>query len=301
MSLTLGFIGTGSMGGPMVRNLLKAGHRVVICDTDSKTVAQLQKDGALPAATPAQVAAQATIIFFCLPSLAAISEIISGKNGIIGAGAVRICVNFSTAGPHFVEDIAARLAKANIILLDCPITGGTLSAADGTLSITVSGQRSTYDEVKPLLDCVARDFFHVGDKPGQAQLMKLINNMLSFSAFIASCEAMVLGTKAGMDPKVMLDIINAGTGRNSATIAKFPNNILPRTFDYGAKLAISHKDIALCLEQAAEYGVPMWMGNTTKQMIDFGVSQLGDQVDITHLIRLYEQWAGTEVTGRKNG
>ena len=151
--------------------------------------------------------------------------------------------------------------------------------------------------MKPLLQCVARDFFYVGDRPGQAQLMKLINNMLSFTAFIASCEAMVLGAKAGLDPEAMIQILNTGTGRNSATTDKFPHNILPRTFDYGARLAISQKDIALCLELANQYGVPMWVGNVVKQMIDFGVTQIGDQVDITTLIKLYEKWAGVEVAG----
>ena len=128
--------------------------------------------------------------------------------------------------------------------------------------------------------------------------MKLLNNMLSFTAFVASCEVFVLGAKAGLDPQVMVDVVNTGTGRNSATTDKFPNNILPRTFDYGARLAISHKDSALFMEQAQRHGVPTFVVNVVKQMIDFGMTQDGPDVDITRLIEHYERWAGARVTAR---
>jgi len=127
--------------------------------------------------------------------------------------------------------------------------------------------------------------------------MKLLNNMLSFAAFVASCEAFALGVKAGMDPDAMVAVINTGTGRNSATTDKFPNNILPRTFDYGARMAISYKDISLCLDEAARLGVPMWVAPLVKQIIGKAIAQDGDGNDITTLVKHYEKSCGIEIAG----
>jgi 3-hydroxyisobutyrate dehydrogenase-like beta-hydroxyacid dehydrogenase len=299
MKAILGCIGIGSMGAPIARNLLRGGHEVVVCDVDSEAMAALVEAGAQRAASPADVARQADIGFLCLPTLESITAVAFGDDGLIHGDKLRICVNFSTVGPTFVEQLGSQFASHAIALLDCPITGGALSARDGTLSITVSGAQEVYQKLVPVLQTLSRHLFYVGERPGQAQLMKLINNMLSFTAFVASCEAFVLGVKAGLDPDAMVAVINTGTGRNSATTDKFPNNILPRTFDYGAKLAISRKDIALCLGQAERFGVPMWVGNTIRQMIEFGAAQSGDDVDITRLIHHYEKWAGVEVIGRE--
>lgn len=297
MQQTLGFIGVGSMGGPVARNLLRRGYRVLVHDLSQSAVETLTGDGAERADTPRAVASAASIVFVCLPSLEAIEEVVFGHGGIVHGSEIDICVNLSTAGPAFVEDLGRRLAAEGITTLDCPITGGASAARDAALSITVSGPRAGYEHVKPLLDCTASHVFYVGTEPGQAQVMKLLNNMLSFAALVASCEAFVLGVKAGLDPDAMVKVINTGTGRNSATTDKLPNNILPRTFDYGAKLAISYKDISLCLEQAEKLGVPMWLGNVVKQIIAFAVAQGGDQQDVTTLIKHYEKWCGVEVSG----
>jgi 3-hydroxyisobutyrate dehydrogenase-like beta-hydroxyacid dehydrogenase len=181
--------------------------------------------------------------------------------------------------------------------MDCPITGGSAAARDGKLSITVSGERESYERLQPLLECMAVHIFYVGALPGQAQLMKLLNNMLSFAAFVASCEAFAVGMKAGLDADAMVEVINTGTGRNSATTDKFPKNILPRTFDYGARLAISYKDIALFLEEADELGVPTWLAPMIKQVIGYVVSQDGDRNDVTTIARHYEKWCGVEFIG----
>jgi 3-hydroxyisobutyrate dehydrogenase-like beta-hydroxyacid dehydrogenase len=189
------------------------------------------------------------------------------------------------------------LASTRITFVDCPITGGAEAARKGSLSITASGNKPAFDAVKPLLDCLATHVFYVGAEPGQAQIMKLLNNMLSFAAFVASCEAFALGVKAGMDPDAMVAVINTGTGRNSATTDKFPNNILPRTFDYGARMAISYKDISLCLDEAARLGVPMWVAPLVKQIIGNAIAQDGDGNDITTLVKHYEKSCGIEIAG----
>ncbi len=297
MEQILGFIGVGSMGGPIARNLLRRGQRVIVHDLSQAAVDALTKDGAERADTPRAVASAASIVFVCLPSLEAIDEVVFGDTGIVHGSELELCVNLSTAGPAFVQELGRRLAAEGIMTLDCPITGGAAAAREGTLSISVSGAQSGFERVKPLLDRVAAHVFYVGGEPGQAQVMKLLNNMLSFAAFVASCEAFVLGVKAGLDPDAMVAVINTGTGRNSATTDKFPKNVLPRTFDYGAKLAISNKDISLCLEEAGRLGVPLWLAPVIKQIIGFAITQDGDQNDITTLIKHYEKWSGVEVAG----
>jgi 3-hydroxyisobutyrate dehydrogenase-like beta-hydroxyacid dehydrogenase len=239
-------------------------------------------------------------VFLCLPTLEALRQVTLGADGLCDGDALQTCVNLSTAGPAFVREMAGALAP-RVTLMDCPITGGAAAARSGSLSITVSGDPQTFESLKTILGSIAAHVFYVGAEPGQAQIMKLLNNMLSFAAFVASCEAFTMGVKAGLDADAMVDVINTGTGRNSATTHKFPENILPRTFDYGAKLAISYKDISLCLEEAERLGVPMWLAPMVKQVIGYAISQDGDAGDVTTLIRHYEKWCGVEVAGKAAG
>jgi 3-hydroxyisobutyrate dehydrogenase-like beta-hydroxyacid dehydrogenase len=298
MSQTIGLIGAGSMGGPIGANLLAHGHVLVVHDIDAAAVRRLTAAGARSVASPREVAASASEVLVCLPSLEAIRTVTLGPQGLLEGTTLKTFVNFSTTGPAFVREIAAALARSKVTMLDCPITGGAARAAEGTLSITVSGDESHYRRVKPVLDAIASDIFYVGAEAGQAQLMKLLNNMLSFAAFVASCEAFAMGAKAGLDADAMVEVINTGTGRNSATTDKFPKNILPRTFDYGAKLAISFKDISLFLEEAERLGVPLWLAPVVKQVIGYAITQDGDANDVTTLMKHYEKWCGVEVLGK---
>ena len=297
MTQTIGFIGVGSMGGPIAANFLKQGHALVVYDINAAAVQPLIEKGAKAATSPSDVAARTDVVCICLPTLETIRDATIGGNCLLQGGKVKTCINFSTAGPDVIREVAQALGAAGITLMDCPITGGALAARDGTLSITVSGDKSGYDRIKPLLDSVASHVFYVGAEPGQAQIMKLLNNMLSFAAFVSSCEAFAIGVKAGLDPDAMVDVINTGTGRNSATTHKFPNNILPRTFDYGAKMMISFKDISLCLEEAQRLGVPLWLAPVIKQVIGFAITQDGDSNDVSTLVKHYEKWSGIEIVG----
>jgi 3-hydroxyisobutyrate dehydrogenase-like beta-hydroxyacid dehydrogenase len=294
----IGMVGVGSMGGPIASNILAHGHPMLVCDVSEAALKPLVTAGAQVVATPREVAARTETTLICLPTLDAIRKVTLGKDGLAEGAALRTLINCSTAGPGFVQEIAQGLNPQRVTLLDCPITGGAQGARDGTLSITVSGDKAAFERVQPLLNGLASHLFYVGGEPGQAQMMKLLNNMLSFAAFVSSCEAFALGVKAGLDPDAMVEVINTGTGRNSATTHKFPNNILPRTFDYGAKIRISFKDISLFLEEADRLGVPTWLAPVIKQVIGYAISQAGDEVDVSTLVKHYEQWCGIEIKGR---
>ncbi len=298
MKPLIGMIGVGAMGSPIASNLLARDYPMLVCDVDEVALRRLRASGAIVAATAREVASRAETVLICLPTLDAIREVTLGDDGIRRGNTIRTCINCCTSGPRFLHEIAEGLDPKRIILLDCPITGGAEGARAGTLSITVSGDKNAFENARPLLDALASHVFYVGNAPGQAQMMKLLNNMLSFAAFVASCEAFALGTKAGLDPDAMVEVINTGTGRNSATTHKFPKNILPRTFDYGAKMRISFKDISLFLEEADRLGVPTWLAPVIKQVIGYAISQDGENADVSTLVKHYEKWCNIEIIGK---
>jgi hypothetical protein len=195
------------------------------------------------------------------------------------------------------QRVFAALGAHNIVQIDCPVTGGVTGAEKGTLAMIASGPRADIDAVEPALKVLGKVFV-VGDKPGMGQTMKLVNNYLSATAMAATSEAMVMGVKAGLDPTTMLDVINAGSGRNTATADKFPRCVVNRRFDFGFTTSLLYKDIRLCLEEAEALGVPMIVGNAVRQMMAIGKAAQGPDADITEFVKPLEKWAGVEV-GKK--
>jgi len=294
---TLAFIGVGTMGGPMALRLRAAGHEVVACDTQPDALARMAAAGIGTARTPAEAASQADIVFVCLPTPAAVREAALGAGGIADGGKARIYVDMSTTGSETARAVAAGLQARGIAAVDAPVSGGVGGARGGTLTIMASGDRAAYDRVLPLLRCMGKEIFFVGDKPGLAQTAKVINNLLAATAMVASCEAVVMGVKAGLDPQALLEVINAGSGRNMATADKFPRAILPRSFDVGFRTRLMYKDVSLCLEEAEKLGVTMWVANSVRQMCGFAAAQGRPDEDFTEIIKHMERWAGVEVRG----
>ncbi len=163
-------------------------------------------------------------------------------------------VDLSTVGSHMAVRIHDLLKKRDIVQIDSPVSGGVAGAEKGTLAVMVSGPRSEFEVVKPALDVIGKVFF-IGEKPGSAQTMKLANNFLSATAMVATSEAVVMGVKSGLDPTVMIDVINAGSGMNTASRDKFPRSVLPRSFDFGFATALMVKDVRLCLDEMRSLGL----------------------------------------------
>lgn len=296
---TLGFIGLGKMGGAMAGRLLGAGCTLHVYDTNPAAVERLVRLGAQAATSPRQVADRARIVFASLPSPEISLEVALGQDGVIQGRQRAIYVETSTLGPHTVQAIDAGLRAAKVDLLDAPVSGGKGGAEQGTLAIMVSGPKAAVDETRPYLALIGKRVFEISEQPGMAQVMKLANALLSAATKAVSFEAMVFGAKAGLDPQVMLDVINASTGRNTATEYKIPRAVLTRTFDHGGRIGNMTKDLHLALAEAQRLGVPMWVSNSVAQIYDFAVTQGGINDDSTTLIKYMEQWAGVEV-GRKS-
>ncbi len=293
---TLGFVGLGRMGTPMTSRLLAAGHAVTVFDPVSSAVQALVSKGATAAASPREVANSADIVFASLPTPDVVRKVALDDDGVVHGTRARIFVDLSTTGPRVSAQVGEALAQANrpIVMVDCPVSGGVAGAEKGTLTMMVAGPRDAANELEPYLKELGRIYI-CGDTPGQAQMVKVANNLMSVACMAVSCEMLVLGARAGVDPKVMMEVINISSGRNGAMQDKVPRHILPRTFDFGFSTALSHKDAGLCLDEAERLGVPLIMGNAARQVLTMTKAQFGPEADFTNMIRLFEHWAGVEV------
>ena len=229
-----------------------------------------------------------------LPTPDVVRQVALGADGIAAGTKVRTFVDLSTTGPRAAQEIAAQLAGKGITAVDSPVSGGVGGAQKGTLAVMASCPRALFDSLKPVLEVLGK-VFYLGEKPGLGQSMKLANNLLSATALAITSEAMVMGVKAGLDPRVMLDVINAGSGRNSASQDKFPKAILPRTFDFGFTTELMYKDVKLFLQEAEAMGIPMWVASAVGQLWFLTYSQIGPQKDFTTIVQCVEKWAGVEV------
>ena len=293
----LGFIGLGNMGSPMAKRLIEHGYEVSVFDIRPSAMAALTKLGGKRARSPREVASRAEIVFSSLPSQEAIREAVLGEQGIRNGNRVKVYVDMSTTDSKFASDLAGELARHRIKMLDAPVTGAVRGAVAGTLAVIVSGNAAAFRQVQPVLKSFGK-VFHVSPEPGRAQTMKLINNLLATAGMAIACEGFVMGVKAGLDPDAMVEVINAGTGRNNATLHKIPGPVLQRTFDYGSNLEIPYKDICACLKEADELGVSMWVGNAVRQLMAYGMHHGGAKQDGTRLITHLEKWAGVEVVSK---
>ena len=259
--------------------------------------APLVARGAELAASPAEVASIADTVFISLPTPDVVREVaLGGNGGLINGSKVRTVIDLSTTGPGVATEVAGKLAERKIAWVDSPVSGGVTGAKAGTLAVMVSCPKPAYQKLEPVLKVFGK-LFHAGEKPGLAQTAKLANNLLAATAMVATSEVMAMGVKAGLDAKVLIDIINASSGRNSASQDKFPRAILPRTFDFGFATGLSYKDVRLCVEEAEAMGVPMVVGGAVREMLAVTRARFGAGSDFTYIAKVLEEWAGVEIKG----
>ena len=296
--MNIGFIGLGKMGFPMARRLIEAKHHLVVFDQRKEAVDKLVALGAEAASSPKDVADRAETVMASLPSLQASVEVATGKDGVIEGKLIKRFVDLSTVGSHMAVRIHDLLAKRNIVQLDSPVSGGVGGAEKGTLAVMVSGPKADFEVVKPALAVIGKVFL-IGEKPGSAQTMKLANNFLSATAMVATSEAVVMGVKSGLDPSVMIDVINSGSGLNTASRDKFPRSVLPRSFDFGFATGLMVKDVRLCLEEMKALGLSMEVAEAVGRLWEVVIREMGPEFDFTSAIQPIEKAAGVVVGGAK--
>jgi 3-hydroxyisobutyrate dehydrogenase-like beta-hydroxyacid dehydrogenase len=295
----LGFIGCGHMGGAMALRLAEAGYPLVVCDPDTARLAPLTAKGAIAVATPREVADRAEIVFACLPSQTISRAVAYGNHGVVRGKAIRIYIESSTIGQPTIAAIAGELAAANIVVLDMPVSGGPSWAREGKLTTILSGPADAREKVAPVLSQLAGRTIVVGDTPGLGQVAKIVNNALSLTAMMITSEAMVAGVKAGVDPDALIEVINAGTGRNSASVDKFPKAVLSRKFAYGGPVAMGVKDMELYCDLGLASQASTPIGERVAELWHVITDDIGAESDLTEMVRHFEKIAGVEVRGRK--
>ncbi len=292
--MKLGFIGIGNMGLPMAEKFLDDGHELTVFDVRPEATQPLLERQARPATSARDMADQLETVFVSVPTLEALREACLGDEGVIHGTSIKTLVNTCTVGAPLVEEIAAAAEQNGITVVDCPISGGPPGARAGTLSVMVSGDPQAIEHLMPVISLWG-PVTNAGAKPGLAQVLKLTNNILSAVAFAATSEAYVMGAKGGVDPEVLTEAINNGSGRNSATLDKFPRAVLTRSFDYGAEMHILMKDIDLAVAQGERLGVPMWVCQAARLVYKHAVFTAGEKPDITTIVKHVESAAGFEL------
>lgn len=292
----IGFLGLGNMGGPMARNLLKAGHSLTVFDPSTEAVAALVEAGAKAAASPAAVAASTVeAIVTMLPAAAQVKQVYLGKDGLLAHVAPGVLlVDSSTIDPLSAREVAAQAAAQGNPLLDAPVSGGTGGAAAGTLTFMVGGSVQAFDQALPLLSAMGKNVVHCGDS-GNGQVAKIANNMLLGISMIGVAEAMALGVSLGMDAKVLAGIINTSSGRcwSSEINNPFPgvleNAPAARGYSGGFGTDLMLKDLGLATEAARQARQPVLLGAAAQQLYQSFSLQGHGGLDFSAIIKLYRR------------
>jgi 3-hydroxyisobutyrate dehydrogenase-like beta-hydroxyacid dehydrogenase len=286
--MRIGFLGVGNMGQPMAGKLLDGGHELWVCDVRDEAVRPLVERQARRAPSPKALADACDTIVVSLPTLKVFRQTLGGDNGLLASTSLKTLINTCTVGGSFIAEVEQVCASRGVTVIDAPISGGVVGAKAGTLAVMVSGDAAKVSELEPVFRLWGPTVVVAGDKPGAAQIMKLTNNILFTIALIGTSEAMAMSTKGGIPPEAMLKVLNNGTGRNFATMALFPNAVIPGTYAFGATVEILMKDVDLAIEQGEDLGVPMWVCQAARLVLKHIVFGGHAQDDLSRVAQFIE-------------
>jgi 3-hydroxyisobutyrate dehydrogenase/2-hydroxy-3-oxopropionate reductase len=294
----LGFLGLGIMGYPMARNLLRAGHEVAVwSNTSSKAKELAAAEKGVFCETPAQVAERSECVFLCVGDTAMSERVILGPKGIVeGARAGTIVVDASTVSPSASRRIGEALGMKGVAFLDAPCTGSKPGAEGGTLTFMIGGDPAVFEKAKPYFEPMGKRLYYCGG-PGMGLHAKLTQNLILSNIMMAFNEGMVLATKAGVDPQLMLDILDNSAAKCGLIAFKAPY-VLKRDFQPNFSLRWMHKDAGLVLDSAEELDIPLPLTAVTKQMFQAAMASGHAEEDFCSSIQVLEKWAGIQVKGK---
>ncbi len=292
----IGFIGLGAMGQPMATLIAKAGHPLVILDANAELARGVAKaTGARAAATPAEVAADCDILVTMLPSSAVVDAVLNGEAGALDAlAAGSLIVEMSSGVPESTKSMAQAAASRGVSLIDAPVSGGVSRAQTGELAIMAGGEAAAIDRAEPILRIMGSSVVRTG-AVGSAHAMKALNNLVSAGGFLIGIEALLIGARFGLDPEVMVDVLNASTGMNNSTQKKFKQFVLSRKFDAGFGLDLMVKDLGIALGVARATDTTAPFAGLCRDIWAAGQKCLGPGQDHTAIARFSEMVGGTEL------
>ena len=293
--MNAGFIGLGTMGGPMARNILKKGHSLVVYDVVRQSVDAVVGAGARAAATPRDVAAQSEVVITMLPDSPDVERVAGGPDGILaGLNPGSVYIDMSTIDPETTRAIGAQVKEKGAEMIDSPVGKTADAAVAGTLTLMVGGKADVIARCRPLLDCMGTDFFHCGDL-GAGQTMKLLNNLLAQAIGSATTEALVSGVKAGLTLDLMMSVLRTTMAWNQHLAIGMPKKPLVGNFTPGFMVKLAHKDARLALQMVDALGVRAPVGHATFAALDEGMKNGLENMDVGAMLKLREEQAGVTV------
>ena len=294
MAEKVGFVGLGIMGGPMAKNLIEAGHELVLYNRTREKAEELAGDGVEVAESPKQVAEKSDVIITMLPDSPQVEEVLAGEDGVLeGVKEGALIVDMSTISPVVTRELAERVEEGGASLLDAPVSGGDVGAEQGTLSIMVGGSEEDFQRVEPLFDVMGKVATHVGPV-GAGQTAKACNQIVVALNIEAVSEALVLGSKAGVDPAKILDAISGGLAGSAVMEAK-REKMLGHDFDPGFRIELHHKDLGIALAAGREYGVSLPITAIVDQMLEALKAKGRGDRDHSAILTLVEDLAQHEI------
>ena len=295
--MDIGFIGTGHMDNPMAANLIRAGHALVVHDIREGAAANLIELGARWAESPRRVAEQCAVLFTSLPGPPEVEQVVFGADGIVaGASPGTVLFDLSSNSPRVIRSIAARAQDHGITILDAPVSGGVSGAEKATLAVMVGGDRAAFDAHRPLLEAIGQNVFHLGDV-GSGSITKLMNNLIALSIGPVLQEAVVAGTKAGIEPQTLYEVFSVSS--SGPLVRGLPRMFRRQFEDPTFTLALGAKDVGLAVALGRELDVPMPVSAAVEQVYLWAKGRgLGDKNTLATLL-LYEDAAGVEVRGNE--
>lgn len=293
---SVAFLGLGAIGRPMARRLAEAGHQLAVWNRTADRAASFAREtGARHADTPADAARGAAIVITCLPTSREVETLLDGSDGLLaGLGDDAAFVDCTSGDPATSRRIAARLAQRGIPFLDAPVSGGTSGAEQGTLTVMVGGDASVLERVRPTLEAFGKKIVHCGPV-GAGDALKAVNNALLAVHVWATAEGLAALSKAGVKADVALDVINASSGRSNASMNLFPERVLTRAFPRTFRLALLDKDVGIAAGVTREQRVPAPVLQLAAELMTVARGALGEEADHVEMVKLVEQWAGTEI------
>lgn len=290
----IGFMGVGAIGRPMAERLAAGGVDLVVYNRSAERLKPFEGRARF-ASSPAELADMVDIAFSCLTDRRSYEDVIMGPQGMIRGRRAKTYVHTGTNDLTLMNEIATAVQRAGIAVVDAPVTGGVAGAAAGKLTVMAAGPKDAYERAAPLIRHYAAKIVYLGERVGSGQFAKLVNNVLSAANLAIASEAIVMGHKAGLDLVALLDVLNSGSGRNSATEDKIPKQVLTRAFKHGAGLGVMLKDVDAFLKEAAALGVPAPLGAVVREAYAQAIREDGPQADVSEVIRPMERAAGVEL------
>jgi 2-hydroxymethylglutarate dehydrogenase len=296
--MKIGFIGIGQMGRHMARHIQAAGYDLVVNDIQKESAAGLLEKGAAWADTPEVITESCRVVISSLPNPRIVEEVVYGKKGLkAGWKKSDIYIDMSTNSPLTVRRVAQDAKAMGVSVLDAPVSGGTIGAEKGTLTIMVGGDAEALQKVRPVLETMGKNIYHVGDI-GCGNITKLVNNLIALGCNSITAEGFALGAKAGIKPDTLFEILKVSTA-NNWDLQQYPSTVLKGNFEPGFKISLAYKDIGLALDLGKSYGVPLPVGQAVKkdlqEAMDAGFSDKGVDAVILNL----EKITGTPVRTSK--